>query len=81
MSTDPPTTAASVPWSLDPDEPAGDRRFLVVLNLGHEPRAFPAPAAGHLLLSTYLDREGETCEAEAPIALRPDEGLIVALAS
>ena len=33
MSKDPPTTAASVPWSLDPDEPAGDRRFLAIGDL------------------------------------------------
>ena len=45
----------------------GDERLLVVLNLGNQPRALPAP--GEMLLSTLMDREGRG-------VLRPDEGAI-----
>jgi alpha-glucosidase len=35
------------------------RRIAVVLNLGHGPLAADLPAAGRILLSTHLDRDGE----------------------
>jgi len=56
-------------------------RLLVALNLAGQPRvvAVDAPdVKGSILLSTHLDREGETLGRE--IALRPDEGIIVRLA-
>ena len=62
---------------------ATGRRFLVLLNLCSEPRAFDPPAGrgfgagGRVVLSTHLDREGET--VGAALNLRADEGLIVAL--
>ena len=60
---------------------AGDRRFLVALNLTGEPRTIPVtpttaePAAGRLVLSTKLDREDERVTGE--IALRANEGILV----
>lgn len=59
----------------------GDR-FLVVLNLGDQPMhmEFGGEAfRGAVVLSTELDREGEVMENE--LALRGNEGLIVALDS
>jgi alpha-glucosidase len=58
----------------------GDRRFLVVLNLGHEPAAFTPlvlDLAGHVALSTALDREGEPVRRS--VELRGDEGVVVRL--
>ncbi|MDB5867350.1 MAG: alpha amylase catalytic region [Betaproteobacteria bacterium] len=53
-------------------------RLLVALNLGHEKVALPlALSAGTILLSTHLDRAGETLSGHCE--LRPDEGLIVDL--
>jgi alpha-glucosidase len=53
-------------------------RLLVALNLGHEKVALPlALSAGTILLSTHLDRAGETFSGHCE--LRPDEGLIVDL--
>jgi alpha-glucosidase len=54
----------------------GAERLLVALNLGHEPREL-ALAAGTLLLSTHLDREGERVAAR--LTLRGDEGVIIDL--
>ncbi|HWQ12705.1 MAG TPA: alpha-amylase family glycosyl hydrolase [Roseiflexaceae bacterium] len=58
----------------------GGRRFLVALNLGALPQrlAWPGMAGGRVALSTHLDRAGEPL-GEA-LELRPDEGLVVALA-
>ncbi len=56
----------------------GGRRLLIALNLGGEPHelVFPKGSAdGRILLSTYLDREGEPVGGE--IDLRADEGVIV----
>ncbi|HEV8629495.1 MAG TPA: alpha-amylase family glycosyl hydrolase [Thermoanaerobaculia bacterium] len=58
----------------------GDRRFLVVLNLGHEPATFTPPVLaldGDLVLSTHLDRDGE--RVLRTVELRGDEGVIVRL--
>ncbi len=49
-------------------------RLLVALNLGHEAREIKL-AAGTLLLSTHLDREGERLASR--VTLRGDEGIIV----
>ncbi|HLG47603.1 MAG TPA: alpha-amylase family glycosyl hydrolase [Reyranella sp.] len=57
----------------------GDR-MLVVLNLGHQPVHMQFKAdklRGRIVLSTELDRDGEAMEGE--LALRSDEGVIVAL--
>jgi alpha-glucosidase len=57
----------------------GDR-ILVVLNLGDQPMHMDLGAEaphGIIVLSTELDREGETMDKE--LALRGNEGLIVAL--
>jgi alpha-glucosidase len=55
-------------------------RFLVALNLGTGPYALSLPSlglAGRTVLSTYLDRADD--EPVKTIALRADEGVIVAL--
>ena len=51
------------------------RRLVVALNLGHGPLAADLPAAGRILLSTHLDRDGEAVAGR--VELRPDEGVIV----
>jgi alpha-glucosidase len=56
----------------------GERRLLVALNMGSEPLAVPLPDQGEILLSTHLDREGETVWDE--IDLRADEGVVARLA-
>jgi alpha-glucosidase len=59
----------------------GQRRLLVVLNMGPEPLAVPLPNQdqGEILLSTHLDREGDTVSDE--IDLRAHEGVVVRLAA
>jgi alpha-glucosidase len=54
---------------------AGGRRFLVVLNLGHEQQRFDAGTSGRIVLTTGLDREGEL--VSGGLDLRGDEGVIV----
>ena len=59
---------------------AGDRRLLVILNLGNKTRAFDLgelACSARLLISTYLDRGREPLANS--VALRPDEGLIAEL--
>lgn len=54
------------------------RRFVIALNLGHDPQAFAAAlhgVAGSVRLNTHLDRQGE--EVRESLALRPDEGVVV----
>jgi alpha-glucosidase len=52
---------------------------LVALNLSSEPQAVPlGPLAGHVRLTTHLD--GRADEVRGELALRADEGVIVALA-
>jgi alpha-glucosidase len=55
-------------------------RTLVALNLGALPQAisFAQPVAGHVLVSCFGDRDGEALDGG--ITLRPDEGLVIALA-
>jgi alpha-glucosidase len=58
-----------------------EESILVVLNLGSEPALVSSAAErwrGRLLLSSFLDREGESVDRE--IALRADEGVVVELA-
>ncbi|KAB8141143.1 DUF3459 domain-containing protein [Chloroflexia bacterium SDU3-3] len=52
-------------------------RLAVALNLGNQAQVVPLGAAGRVLLSTHLDREGEA--TDGTISLRPAEGVIVAL--
>jgi len=55
-------------------------RFLIALNLGHEPQTvrLTLPAlVGRIALSTHLDREGDG--VGATLALRSHEGVVVAL--
>jgi alpha-glucosidase len=57
------------------------QRILVALNLGGEPASVSSqkePWRGRLLLSSCLDRQGEAIDGE--IALRADEGVVIALA-
>ena len=74
--------------SYEPVETTGDllayvrerdgRRFLIVLNLGHNPTSFDSEGPeirGRLVLSTHLDRYGE--RVNRGIGLRGDEGVIV----
>ena len=58
---------------------SGGRTLYVLLNLGHEPRRCEVEAgrSGRVLLSTFLDRDGE--RAGDAIELKGDEGAIVAL--
>jgi alpha-glucosidase len=58
----------------------GDRRFLVVLNLGHQPAQYAPPVLdvdGTMALSTHLDRDGE--RVLRTVELRADEGVVVRL--
>ena len=56
----------------------GSRRFLVVLNLGHDPQVYQSSAlVGELALSTLPGRQGES--VSGAVALRPNEGVIVRL--
>jgi alpha-glucosidase len=74
--------------SYEPVETAGDvlayarekdgSRFLIVLNLGHEPTTFDPGghgALGRIVLTTHLDREGE--QATGALELRSGEGVIL----
>ena len=56
----------------------GDDRTVIILNLGHEP-ACVSHTPGRLLLSTYLDRDGNDVVGDA--SLRADEGIIVEVTS
>ncbi|MFN8539217.1 MAG: alpha-amylase family glycosyl hydrolase [Thermomicrobiales bacterium] len=56
---------------------AEGRRFLVVLNLGHEAQHFATEFTGPIVLTTALDREGEV--VSDGLDLRGDEGVIVAV--
>lgn len=58
----------------------GDRRFLVVLNLGGTPAAYTPPVLdvrGEVAISTHLDRDGE--RVQRTVELRGDEGVVVRL--
>jgi alpha-glucosidase len=59
-------------------ERRANRRFLVALNLGGRPQELRGVPTGTVRLSTHLDRAGEP--VEATLRLRPDEGIVVALA-
>jgi alpha-glucosidase len=55
-------------------------RLIVLLNLGHESESVALPAGagpGEVLLSTYLEREGE--RVDSAVRIRRDEGLIIKL--
>ena len=57
-----------------------NRRFLVALNLGHEPQTLDPSREdlkGRITLGTHLDRDGE--DIDGSISLRSDEGLVVEL--
>ena len=60
----------------------GEERLLIALNMGHEPIAASfsnKTLAGHVLLSTFADRERE--EIIGRVDLRGNEGLLIMLAS
>jgi alpha-glucosidase len=61
------------------EHPTG--RFLVALNFASQPRRLEVPGeeTGWIALSTHLDREGKT--SLDGFVLRPDEGVIMALAA
>jgi glycosidase len=50
------------------------KRFVVLLNLGHEPQE-AAFGEGQIVISTFLDREKELINGN--VSLRPDEGLVI----
>ena len=58
---------------------AGDQRRLIALNFTNNERRLNVPGleAGRILLSTYLDREGEVQLSN--LHLRPSEGLLITL--
>ena len=55
------------------------RRFLVVLNLGHEAASWPVPEdlRGSVVLGTHGDRDGEAIAGQ--LEVRGDEGVVVEL--
>jgi alpha-glucosidase len=57
----------------------GGRRFLVILNFAHAGASYDLrdDGAGRVLMSTFLDREGERVTDQ--LRLRADEGLLIAL--
>jgi alpha-glucosidase len=55
----------------------GSGRLEILLNFGHRPESVSLQGSGMVLLSTHLDRAGETVTGAC--SLRPDEGLIVEL--
>lgn len=50
------------------------KRFVILLNLGHEPRE-AAFGEGQIVISTFLDREKELINGT--VSLRPAEGLVI----
>jgi alpha-glucosidase len=52
----------------------GTRRFVILLNLGHEPQE-TAFGKGQIVISTFLDREKELINGT--VSLRPAEGLVI----
>jgi alpha-glucosidase len=59
---------------------SGEEALLIVLNLADDPISIASDAiayAGEILLSTHLDRTGETVSGS--LDLRGDEGLIIRL--
>jgi alpha-glucosidase len=57
-----------------------ESRYLIVLNFANDSTTFQSaaiPQHGKIVLSNYMDREGEN--VAGPIALRPNEGIIVEL--
>jgi hypothetical protein len=54
-----------------------DQHFAILLNLGHA-QDEATLARGHVVASTYLDREDDLIDGK--ISLRPSEGLIVKVA-
>jgi alpha-glucosidase len=59
---------------------ADGERMLIALNLGNHPRSLPLGSlAGRVVLSTHLDRENEVISTA--VALRANEGLIIAITS
>jgi hypothetical protein len=49
-----------------------------VLNFAHEPETYSLPGeAGRVLLTTFLDRQGERIEAQ--VRLRAEEGVVIEL--
>jgi alpha-glucosidase len=54
----------------------GDERFIVALNLTHEPKELRfAQCSGRVLLSSHLDREPEAVRGK--VHLRADEGVVI----
>ena len=58
---------------------SAERRLLVIVNLAHSPTSYALrdDGAGRVLLSTFLDREGERVAGQ--VELRADEGLLIEL--
>jgi alpha-glucosidase len=52
-------------------------KFMVALNITHEPRVTEIPGGGKIAISTCLDRQG--LRIAGPLLLRPDEGVIIQL--
>ena len=55
----------------------GEERLFVVLNFGEADESAPLTGAGTVLLSTHLDREGES--VRNAVSLRAHEGVVVAV--
>ena len=76
-STPVPATGDGLSYTRE----ANGSRYLVALNLGHDPLTMAPDTGpstrGRLVFSTHLDREREKLEGE--LRLRPDEGVIFRL--
>ena len=57
------------------DRRAGQERLRIALNMSGQPQRVDG-MGGRVVLSTHLDRAGET--VAGAVMLRPDEGLILA---
>ncbi|MCU1500517.1 MAG: Maltodextrin glucosidase, partial [Acidimicrobiales bacterium] len=53
----------------------GNEKFLIALNLTHEPRRIAGICKGEVVMSTILDRKGWSIMPHH--LLRPDEGIVV----
>jgi hypothetical protein len=52
----------------------GTKRFVILLNLGHEPQTTTF-GEGQIVISTFLDREKKLIHGN--VSLRPAEGLVI----
>jgi alpha-glucosidase len=54
-----------------------EQRFAILLNFNQSDQEAPT-AAGHIVASTHMDRDGEVVESR--VSLRPFEGVVIRVA-